>query len=67
MCAVQVSAQHLGDLQRIVPVEFACVPFATKIMLNYALLAYCSLRNEMERNEMKRNEMEICSLQNGNL
>ena len=39
---------------------------------NTMILAYCSLRNEMERNEMKRNEMErnemkICSLRNENL
>ena len=31
------------------------------------VMAYCSLRNEMERNEMGRNEMEICSLRNENV
>ena len=45
-----VSAQHLGDLQLIVPVEFVCelaicFPFTTKIMLNMLCYMHFSTVN----------------------
>ena len=47
-----VSAQHLGDLQLIVPVEFVCelaicFPFTTKIMLNMLCYMHFSTVNSL--------------------